>query len=137
MSKGIELRLSDLTKINTNVKLLNSQKWELHSGVAYRYVEYFEDGRIRKIYFDNKELAKIFPQIKFLYDRDGEVLAQRISKNCRLLTIKKNKYFFKKKKKNNYLGVYNFIKKIENDEYLKMINEYWYGNNKNEHKFPK
>jgi hypothetical protein len=110
MTKGLEVYLDDLKKINANIKLLNLQNWELKNGTAFRYIKYFENGKTKKVYFDVKKVSEIFPKIKYIYDNNGEVIAQRVSINCRLITIRKNKYFNRSSPKNKVeMSVYNLI----------------------------
>lgn len=127
MTKGLEVYLDDLKKINANIKLLNSQNWELKNGTAFRYIKYFENGKTKKVYFDVKKVSEIFPKIKYIYDNNGEVIAQRVSINCRLITIRKNKYFNRSSPKNKVeMSVYNLINFFEDKEYFEKITQYWY-----------
>lgn len=127
MTKGLEVYLEDLKKINANIKLLNLQNWELKNGTAFRYIKYFENGKTKKVYFDVKKISEIFPKIKYIYDNNGEVIAQRVSINCRLITIRKNKYFNRSSPKNKVeMSVYNLINFFEDKEYFEKITQYWY-----------
>jgi hypothetical protein len=127
MTKGLEVYLDDLKKINANIKLLNLQNWELKNGTAFRYIKYFENGKTKKVYFDVKKVSEIFPKIKYIYDNNGEVIAQRVSINCRLITIRKNKYFNRSSPKNKVeMSVYNLINFFEDKEYFEKITQYWY-----------
>jgi len=127
MTKGLEVYLADLKKINANIKLLNLQNWELKNGMAFRYIKYFENGKTKKVYFDVKKISEIFPKIKYIYDNYGEVIAQRVSINCRLITIRKNKYFSISNPKNKVeMNVYNLINFFEDKEYFEKITHYWY-----------
>ena len=127
MTKGLEIYLDDLKKINANIKLLNLQNWELKNGTAFRYIKYFENGKTKKVYFDVKKVSEIFPKIKYIYDNNGEVIAQRVSINCRLITIRKNKYFNRSSPKNKVeMSVYNLINFFEDKEYFEKITQYWY-----------
>jgi hypothetical protein len=99
----------------------------LKNGTAFRYIKYFENGKTKKVYFDVKKVSEIFPKIKYIYDNNGEVIAQRVSINCRLITIRKNKYFNRSSPKNKVeMSVYNLINFFEDKEYFEKITQYWY-----------
>lgn len=115
MTKGLDVRMKDLTTVNTKVQLLNGQHWILEAGIAYRYMKYFEKGKSVDVIFSKSSLEEIYDQIKILFDSEGKVIALRLNKNSRLLTTKNNQWkkVRSKKVETQAIDVYELLKSIE------------------------
>lgn len=123
---GIEVLEEYLESVSTKVKLTNGQEWLLREGQAIFVCYLFIDGEQVSYEVNRKSLAEIYSQIRFLYDKDGKVIAQRSSEGGRLLTTRKNDWIScssKKTKKKTALDFYQLIEKIEDRRYAQeMLN---------------
>lgn len=130
MTRGLEVRVTDLKGSCIYVQLLNGQKWRIENDKAFRYATLFENGKPQPIDFAKSTLEKIYPEIKLLFDTKGRVIAQRLNRNCRLLTTRENKWLkVEKNKKINdprKLEIYVLLSGIEENEYVKQMNTYIY-----------
>ena len=113
--------MSDLLEVEADVQLFNGQKWRLEKDKGFRYTTLFDNGKPQKIYFASEKTEKLFSEIKILFDKKGCIVAQRINRNCRLLTTRENKWFYVQKNTNHKKGleVYTLISGIEVNELRK------------------
>ena len=74
---GIEVLEEYLESVSTKVKLTNGQEWLLREGQAIFVCYLFIDGEQVSYEVNRKSLAEIYSHIRFLYDKDGTVIAQR------------------------------------------------------------
>lgn len=124
MSRGLEVKLSDLLEVKATVQLFNGQRWRLENGEAYRYTTLFDHGKPQYVDFAKGRIDKLFPEIKILSDKKRRVVAQRLNRNCRLLTTRENKWFKlhpKKKEHKRELEVYALITGIEANDFQKWL----------------
>lgn len=126
MTKGLLIKLSDLTKTKVEIKLFNGQRWLVEGITSRRYVIFFTDGKESKVFFQAKSTEELYDEIAVIYDRKGQQIAHRLNKNCRLLTTRDYKYWDITKPKNRALEVYALIMSIEEKEYEEEIQRYWY-----------
>lgn len=124
MTRGLEVKVNDLKLVTAEVLLFSGQKWRIENGRAFRYVTIFDDGKPQRVDFDSNDVSAIFGDIKILSDHKKRIVAQRLNRNCRLLTTRNNKWF--KVKKNTQhtreLAIYTLISGIEENEFIKKMN---------------
>lgn len=127
---GIEVLEEYLESVSTKVKLTNGQEWLLREGQAIFVCYLFIDGEQVSYEVNRKTLSEIYSHIRFLYDKDGTVIAQRSSEGARLLTTRKNNWVScssKKPKQKTALDFYQLIEKIEDRRYAQEMLNHVYG----------
>jgi len=125
---GIEVREKDLEVVSTKVKLLNNQIWFLEEGFAVKYCYLFEKGKQVPVQVQRKTMSEIYPEIRFIFDKKNEVVAERASFGARLRTTRKNNWLTtnKKVKFNRTLYFYQLIQKIEDRNHAKEMLDHIY-----------
>lgn len=118
MSKGLEIKYSDLSKVEAYVQLFNGQKWHIKKSQSVRFTTFYVDGKPTEIEFATEQTKVIYPEIKLLFDPQGRVIAQRLNHNCRLLTTSENRWFQAKKKGKKTETIYELIQMLEEKEFV-------------------
>lgn len=127
-SIGIEVREKDLETVSTKIKLLNSQIWYLEEGFAVKYCYLFERGEKVPVQVDRVGINTIYPQIRFVFDKKNNVIAERACAGARLRTTRENNWLSinKKGNTNRALYIYQLIEKIEDREHAKKMLDHYY-----------
>jgi len=128
---GIVVEERDLEAVSTKIKLLNKQIWQLEEGAAVRYCYLFENGVQVPVAVEKVSVHEIFPEIRYVFDKRNQVVAQRACRNGRLLTTRENQWLStnRKTRKNRELYFYQLVERIDDHAYAKKMLAEWHTKN--------
>lgn len=77
--QGEMIRVEDLKTIEATAKLFDRSRWRIINGWAKKFTTIFEKGKPIEVYYAEKSVEEIFPEIRILFDKRDRVIAQRSS----------------------------------------------------------
>lgn len=81
---GEVIKSTDLQSVECVVKLFDKSRWRIVSGVAKKFTIYFEKGEPIEVYFEELPIDQIFANIRILFDKKNQVIAQKSGKKGQL-----------------------------------------------------
>lgn len=120
---GITVYEQDLQAVSTKIKLLNQQIWFLEEGYAVKYCYLFEGGKKIPVQVGRVTLHKIYEHIRYIYDKNNFIIAERANAGCRLRTTRSNDWLSIEQEdtSNQALYIYQLIQHIEDREFAKQM----------------
>lgn len=82
--QGEMIRVEDLKTIEATAKLFDRSRWRIINGWAKKFTTIFDKGKPIEVYYAEKSVEEIFPEIRILFDKRDRVIAQRPSTKAAL-----------------------------------------------------
>lgn len=76
---GEVIHVEQLKSIEATAKLFDKSRWRIVNGWAKKFTTIFDEGKPIDVYYDEKTVEEIYPNIRLLFDKRDRVIAQRPS----------------------------------------------------------
>jgi len=76
---GEVIQAENLKNVEAIVKLFDKSRWRIVNGWAKKFTTIFDKGKPIEVYYAEKPVEDIFPEIRMLFDKRDRVIAQRSS----------------------------------------------------------
>lgn len=76
---GEVIHVEQLKSIEATAKLFDKSRWRIVNGWAKKFTTIFDEGKLIDVYYDEKTVEEIYPNIRLLFDKRDRVIAQRSS----------------------------------------------------------
>ena len=76
---GEVIQAENLKNVEAIVKLFDKSRWRIVNGWAKKFTTIFDKGKPIEVYYAEKPVEDIFPEIRMLFDKRERVIAQRPS----------------------------------------------------------
>lgn len=76
---GEVIQAENLKNVEAVVKLFDKSRWRIVNGWAKKFTTIFDKGKPIEVYYAEKPVEDIFPEIRMLFDKRERVIAQRPS----------------------------------------------------------
>ena len=76
---GEVIQVEQLKTVEATVKLFDKSRWRIVNGWAKKFTTIFDNGKPIEVYYAEKPVEEIYPNIRLLFDKRDRVIAQRPS----------------------------------------------------------
>ena len=76
---GEVIQVEQLKTVEATAKLFDKSRWRIVNGWAKKFTTIFDNGKPIEVYYAEKPVEEIYPNIRLLFDKRDRVIAQRPS----------------------------------------------------------
>lgn len=76
---GEVIQVEQLKTVEATAKLFDKSRWRIVNGWAKKFTTIFDKGKPIEVYYAEKPVEEIYPNIRLLFDKRDRVIAQRPS----------------------------------------------------------
>ncbi|CAI3418431.1 hypothetical protein CIRMBP1248_01881 [Enterococcus cecorum] len=76
---GEVIQVEQLKTVEATAKLFDKSRWRIINGWAKKFTTIFDNGKPIEVYYAEKPVEEIYPNIRLLFDKRDRVIAQRPS----------------------------------------------------------
>ena len=76
---GEVIQVEQLKTVEATAKLFDKSRWRIVNGWAKKFTTIFDNGKPIEVYYTEKPVEEIYPNIRLLFDKRDRVIAQRPS----------------------------------------------------------
>ena len=81
---GEVIQVEQLKTVEATAKLFDKSRWRIVNGWAKKFTTIFDNGKPIEVYYAEKPVEEIYPNIRLLFDKRDRVIAQRPSSKALL-----------------------------------------------------